>query len=54
MYRVGMHGRINKIRKIAVGLCCKCGKFNTHLLKYNMGGINFVERYCSEHVPDKN
>jgi hypothetical protein len=50
---LGMLCRINKIRKIAGGLCCKCGKFNTYLLKYKMDGIIVVEKFCEEHVPDK-
>jgi hypothetical protein len=42
---------IARIRKITGGFCCKCDKFNTHLLKYKMDGIYLIERYCSEHVP---
>jgi hypothetical protein len=43
--------KIARIRKITGGFCCKCDRFNTHLLKYRTQGIVIVERYCSEHVP---
>jgi hypothetical protein len=42
-----MKGRIDRIRKI-IGGSCHCGKFNTHSLKYKMGEITLLERYCSE------
>ena len=43
--------KIARIKKITGGICCKCGKFNTHLLKYRTQGVVIVERYCSEHIP---
>ena len=45
--------KIGKIRAITGGICCKCDNHNTHLLKYRTQGVTVVERYCSEHVPDK-
>ena len=54
-----MWARINKIKILVgpssnlVGHCCECGTLNTHLVKYKTQGITIIERYCSEHVPDK-
>ena len=45
--------KIAKIRAITGGTCCKCDNFNSYLLKYRTQGVVIVERYCSEHVPDK-
>jgi len=41
------------IRQIAGGLCHTCGKIPTKILKYELEDITLIERYCSEHVPDK-
>ena len=43
--------RIEAVRKIVGGLCCKCGNFNSHLHKQKISGAVIVTRYCSEHVP---
>lgn len=48
----GKRNRLDAVRKIVGGLCCTCGNFNTHVVKYKTQGITIVERYCSEHVPD--
>ena len=51
--------RMNKIKVLIghssslAGLCCTCGNLNTHLVKFRTQGITIIERYCSEHVPDK-
>jgi len=52
--------RMNKIRVLIgyngsnlAGHCCTCGDLNTHLVKYKTQGITIIQRYCSEHVPDK-
>jgi hypothetical protein len=42
--------KIDRIRKIAGGFCIKCSNFNTHLLKFKLGGITLIERYCQEHI----
>ena len=43
--------KIARIRRITGGFCLKCPNYNTHLIKYNMGGITLVERYCQDHLP---
>lgn len=52
--------RMNRIKVLigytsnAAGLCSKCGiNLNEYLVKYKTEGITIIERYCSEHVPDK-
>ena len=52
--------RMNKVRALIgyngsnlAGHCCKRGDLNTHLVKFRTQGITIIERYCTEHVPDK-
>jgi hypothetical protein len=59
-YNAGsMLARMSKIKLLVgyssnlIGLCSECKNLNTHLVKYKTQGITIVERYCSEHVPDK-